>query len=207
MISSVSKFITNPTLVNLAQNTDASVATKTVVNSIGRPGFILVDKNIDLETKKFAATKEFLYQATSLLLYIAMIVPLFKKGGFKIAKKHIFKNTEGFEHFKDFDEYMHYRKLASNTNINNRLQTLEKEIPKKNCKVKDMYNDTLLAELRKEKPDQFNSVKGAVDFCNIIGSVVGLSLLAPNVSQALIRPVLKLFGMDKPKEQKIDTKA
>lgn len=207
MISSVSKFITNPTLVNLAQNTDASVATKTVVNSIGRPGFILVDKNIDLETKKFAATKEFLYQATSLLLYIAMIVPLFKKGGFKIAKKHIFKNTEGFEHFKDFDEYMHYRKLAGNTNINNRLQTLEKEIPKKNCKVKDMYNDTLLAELHKEKPDQFNSVKGAVDFCNIIGSVVGLSLLAPNVSQALIRPVLKLFGMDKPKEQKIDTKA
>lgn len=208
MISAVSKVITSPILVNIAQNTDASVTTKTVVNSIGRPGFILVDKNIDLETKKFAATKEFLYQATSLLIYMALIVPLFKKGGFKIAKKYIFKNTQGFEHFKNFDEYMHYRKLAGNSNVNNRLKTLEKEITTKNCTVKDMYNNTLLAELNKEQPDQFNSVKGAVDLCNIIGSVVGLSLLAPNVSQALIRPVLKFFGMDKPKEeQKIDTKA
>lgn len=213
MINVLSKAITNPTLVNIAQNTDASVTTKTVVNAIGRPGFILVDNNIDLETKKFAATKEFLYQGTSLLVYMALIVPLFKKGGFKFAKNYIFKNSEGFEHFKNFNEYMHYRKHAGITNVNNRLKTLDKDILNKNCKVEDMYNETLLAELRKDKPDQFNTVKGAVDLCNIIGSVVGLSLLAPNVSQALIRPVLKIFGMDrKPdnqnsNEQKIDTKA
>lgn len=213
MITAISKAITNPTLVSVAQNTDASVTAKTVVNAIGRPGFILVDNNIDLETKKFAATKEFLYQGTSLLVYMALIVPLFKKGGFKFAKKYIFKNTEGFEHFKNFNEYMHYRKLAGNTNKNNRILTLDKEISNKNCAVKDMYNQTLLNELHKDNPNKFNTVKGAVDLCNIIGSVVGLSILAPNVSQALIRPVLKIFGMDrKPQEQnsteqKIDTKA
>ena len=87
MISAISRVITNPYLVNIAQSSDASVATKTTVNSVGRPGFILIDKNIDLETKKFAATKEFLYQATSLLVYMALIVPIFKNGAFKIAKK------------------------------------------------------------------------------------------------------------------------
>jgi len=207
MIGAVSKAISNPTLVNIAQNTDASVICKTTVNSIGRPGFILIDKNISDDTKKFAATKEFLYQATCLLVYMAVIVPIFKKGGFKLAKEKIFKNTEGFEHFKNFKEYTHYRKLADNINVNNRLQTLDKEIASKNCKVKDMYNQTLIAELHKENPDKFNSVKGAVDLSNLIGSVVGLALVAPQVSQALIHPVLRLVGLEKKENKNLDTKA
>lgn len=197
MITAVSRAITNPTLVNIAQNSDASVICKTTVNAIGRPGFILIDDNISDDTKKFAATKEFLYQATCLAVYMALIVPIFKKGGFKLAKEKIFKNTEGFEHFKNFKEYTHYRKLAENINVNNRLQTLNKEISSKNCKVKNMYNDTLIAELHKETPNKFNSVKGAVDLSNIIGSVVGLALVAPQVSQALIHPVLRLIGLEK----------
>ncbi len=207
MISAISKAVSNPTLVNVAQNTDASVICKTTVNAIGRPGFILIDSNIDENTKKFAATKEFLYQATCLAVYMAVIVPIFKKGGFKFAKEKIFKNTEGFEHFKNFKEYTHYRKLADNINVNNRLQTLNKEISDKNCKVKDMYNETLIAELNKEKPEKFNSVKGAVDLSNIIGSVVGLALVAPQVSQALIHPVLRFVGLEKKEDKSIDTKA
>lgn len=44
---------------------------------------------------------------------------------------------------------MHYRKLAENPSINNRMQTLEKELltDKSKLKVKDKYNNTLLAEL------------------------------------------------------------
>lgn len=202
MISAISKAITNPTLVNIAQNSDASVICKTTVNAIGRPGFILIDSNIDDDTRKFAATKEFLYQATCLAIYMAVIVPIFKKGGFKLAKEKIFKNTEGFEHFKNFKEYTHYRKLADNINVNNRLQTLNKDIPHKNCKVKDMYNSTLLEELKKEVPNKFNSVKGAVDLSNIIGSVVGLAMIAPAVSQALIHPVLRFVGLEK--DDKVD---
>lgn len=207
MITAVSKAISNPTLVNIAQNTDASVICKTTVNAIGRPGFILIDNNIDEHTKKFAATKEFLYQATCLAVYMAVIVPIFKKGGFKLAKEKIFKNTEGFEHFKNFKEYTHYRKLADNINVNNRIQTLDKEIANKNCKVREMYNDTLIKELHKETPEKFNSVKGAVDLSNIIGSVVGLALVAPQVSQALIHPVLRFVGLEKKEDAKLDTKA
>lgn len=208
MISAISKVITNPTLVNIAQNADASVTCKTVVNTIGRPGFILVDNNIDLETKKFAATKEFLYQASSLAIYMALIVPLFKKKGFQFAKKYIYKGEEGFNKFKGMKEYVEYRKLAEKS-ITNRTATLSKDHSIHKFKHDGLREDLL----NNEKPELYNSIKGSIELSNIIGSIVGLSILAPNVSQALIRPVLKFFNLDKkPADNntetiKIDTKA
>ncbi len=203
MITAISKVITNPYLVNIAQSSDASVTTKTCVNAVGRPGFILIDNNIDLETKKFAATKEFLYQATSLAVYMALIVPIFKSGAFNVAKKYIYKGEEGFSKFKGAKEYLAYRKLAEKTH-NNRIQTLGKD-----HSINKFKHDGLREDLINEaKPEKYNSIKGAIEVGNIIGSICGLSILAPNVSQALIRPVLKALGMDKAsKEQKIDTKA
>lgn len=205
MISAISRVITNPYLVNIAQSSDASVATKTTVNSVGRPGFILIDKNIDLETKKFAATKEFLYQATSLLVYMALIVPIFKNGAFKIAKKYLYKGEQGFSKFKNAKEYLDYRKFAEKTK-NDRIQSLGKD-----HSVDKFKHDNLREALINEvTPEKYNNVKGAIEVGNIIGSIVGLSVLAPNVSQILIRPVLKVLGLDKkvtPKaeEQKIKT--
>ena len=203
MISAISRVITNPYLVNIAQSSDASVATKTTVNSVGRPGFILIDKNIDLETKKFAATKEFLYQATSLLVYMALIVPIFKNGAFKIAKKYLYKGEQGFSKFKNAKEYLDYRKFAEKTK-NDRIQSLGKD-----HSVDKFKHDNLREALINEAtPEKYNNVKGAIEVGNIIGSIVGLSVLAPNVSQVLIRPVLKVLGLDrkvtpKAEEQKI----
>ena len=192
MISAISKVITNPYLVNIAQSSDASVATKTTVNSVGRPGFILIDKNIDLETKKFAATKEFLYQATSLLVYMALIVPIFKNGAFKIAKKYLYKGEQGFSKFKNAKEYLDYRKFAEKTK-NERIQSLGKD-----HSVDKFKHDNLRAALINEvTPEKYNNIKGAIEVGNIVGSIVGLSVLAPNVSQVLIRPVLKVLGLDK----------
>ena len=205
MISAISRVITNPYLVNIAQSSDASVATKTTVNSVGRPGFILIDKNIDLETKKFAATKEFLYQATSLLVYMALIVPIFKNGAFKIAKKYLYKGEQGFSKFRNAKEYLDYRKFAEKTK-NDRIQSLGKD-----HSVDKFKHDNLREALINEvAPEKYNNVKGAIEVGNIIGSIVGLSVLAPNVSQVLIRPVLKVLGLDrkvtpKAEEQKIKT--
>lgn len=192
MISAISKVITNPYLVNIAQSSDASVATKTTVNSVGRPGFILIDKNIDLETKKFAATKEFLYQATSLLVYMALIVPIFKNGAFKIAKKYLYKGEQGFSKFRNAKEYLDYRKFAEKTK-NDRIQSLGKD-----HSIDKFKHDNLREALINEvTPEKYNNVKGAIEVGNIVGSIVGLSVLAPNVSQILIRPVLKVLGLDK----------
>ncbi len=208
MIGAVKSFLTSSQLANIAQNTTQSVAIETTLKSIGRPGFILIDNDIDSDTKQYAAAKEFLYQATCLAVYMALIVPVFKKGGFKLAKKYIFKDTEGFQHFKDVKEYMHYRKLADNPSVNNRLKTLEKERLTDKTKIKDKYNDTLQAELAKEKPDKFAYVKGAVELSNIIGSVLGLAVLAPQVSHAFIHPALRFLGLEHKEEHtKLDTKA
>ena len=213
MIGVVQKLLTNSHLASVAQNTTQSVAIETTLKSIGRPGFILVDNDIDSDTKQYAAAKEFLYQATCLAVYMALIVPVFKKGGFKLAKEKIFKNTQGFEHFKDVKEYMHYRKLADNPSVNNRLATLEKELPISKSKVKDQYDETLLAELRKNEPEKFAYVKGAVELSNIIGSVLGLAIIAPQVSHAFIHPALRFLGLeDKNKKEaaqqkQLDTKA
>ena len=95
MIGPLTKALTNPTLTTLSQNTNASVATETVLKSIGRPGFILIDNDIDPDTKKYAAAKEFLYQATCLLVYAALVVPVFKRGAFKFLKTLLnFKNSK-----------------------------------------------------------------------------------------------------------------
>ncbi len=212
MIGAVKSILTSSNLANIAQNTTQSVAIETTLKSIGRPGFILIDKDIDSDTKQYAAAKEFLYQATCLAVYMALIVPIFKKGGFKLAKEKIYKNSQGFEHFKNVKEYMHYKKLADNPSINNRLKTLDKELIVDGIKVKDKYNDTLIAELHKEKPETFKDVKGAIELSNIIGSVLGLAILAPQVSHAFIHPALRFIGLEekKPKQgaqKNLDTKA
>lgn len=213
MIGAIKSFITSSQLASIAQNTTQSVAAETTLKSIGRPGFILIDKDIDPDTKQYAAAKEFLYQATCLAVYMALIVPVFKKGGFQIAKKYIFKNTQGFEHFKDVKEYMYYRKLADNPSIKNRKSTLDKERLIDKSSIRDKYNNNLQKELEKEKPDKFVYVKGAVELSNIIGSVLGLAILAPQVSHAFIHPVLKVLGLEHKKDKepqqntKIDTKA
>ena len=212
MIGAVQNFLTSSKFASIAQNTTQSVTIETTLKSIGRPGFILIDNDIDSDTKQYAASKEFLYQATCLGVYLALIVPFFKKGGFKLAKEKLFKNTQGFEHFKNVNEYLHYRKLADNPSIKNRQASLEKELIATKDRVIDKYDATLQAELKKANPEKFAYVKGAVELSNIIGSVLGLAILAPQVSHAFIHPALKFLGLeDKNKkaqnQQKLDTKA
>ena len=86
MINGITNFLTSSTLSNIAQSTTASVSIETGMKAVGRPSFILADKKLDNNTKKYAATKEFLYQATCLATYMAIIIPIFKKGAFKLAK-------------------------------------------------------------------------------------------------------------------------
>ena len=202
MIGIVRNLASNSTLANLAQNTSASVSIETTLKSIGRPGFILIDKDIDPDTKQYAAAKEFLYQATCLAIYLAAIVPIFKHGGFKLAKEKLFKNTNGFEHFKDVNHYLHYRKLAENS-VANRQATLQKELADK-TKVSELYDKTLLDELKKETPEKFADVKGAIEFSNLIGSVLGLAIIAPQLSHAFIHPALKFLGLEKKEKKEIN---
>ncbi|MFI3300695.1 MAG: hypothetical protein R3Y28_04660 [Candidatus Gastranaerophilales bacterium] len=212
MIDAIKNVICSPNLTNIAQNTASSVSIETTLKAAGRPAFIMMDKDIDDDTKKYAATKEFLYQATCLAVYLTLITQVFKKGGFQLAKNKLFKNTEGFEHFKNVKEYNDYRKLADKSK-ENRLATLSKKLDD-GTSVKDKYNDTLVKELNKDEPEKFHSVKGSIELSNIVGSVLGLAVLAPQVSHAIIHPAMRVLGMEeknKPdhthSQKKMDTQA
>ncbi len=193
MVSGISNFLTSSTLSSISQSTTASVSLETGMKAMGRPAFILIDNKIDQQTKRYAAMKEFLYQATCLATYMAIVIP-------------IFKNEKAFEQFGSANHYLKYKKLASMSKTD-RTATLAKD------KYKNMFSENLQKELKeKDKPEQFHIVKGAIEFGNIVGSVLGLAIFAPQVSHLIVHPALKFFGFEKEKAEQqapkpVDVKA
>ena len=197
MIGPITSALTSSGLTNLVQSTSSSVATETVLKAIGRPGFILIDNDISPDTKKYAAAKEFLYQATCLVIYMALVVPVFKKGAFKYAKNHLFKDVPdaGFDKFKDLKTYALYRKLSEKT-MEDRQHILNVN------KLQDRFSPSIRTELlTKDDPEKFSKIKGSIELGSLIGSVLGLAILAPQVSHAFIHPALRFLGLEKPKEK------
>lgn len=191
MVSGISNFLTNPVLSRIAQSTSSSVSIETSLKAVGRPSFILADGDIEPETKRYAAVKELLYQATCLATYMAIVIPIFKKGSFKLAKNHIFKEEKAFQHFKNTEHYLNYHKLAGMSK-EGRTNAL------KDNKYKNMFSDELQLSLKtEEKPEKFDMIKGVIEFGNTLGSVLGLAIFAPQVSHIVIHPLLKVLGMEK----------
>ncbi|MBE7711736.1 MAG: hypothetical protein E7Z92_06315 [Cyanobacteria bacterium SIG31] len=191
MVSAITNFLTSPTLTNIAQSTTSSVSIETGMKAVGRPSFILADKQLSSQTKRYAATKEFLYQATCLATYMLLVIPIFKKGAFKLAKNHIFKNEKAFQQFNTADQYLNYRKIAGMYEKTNRIKALEES------KFKDTFSKELKESLASDAPEKFNLLKGVIEFGNIVGSVLGLAILAPEVSHLIVHPAMKALGIDK----------
>jgi len=197
MVSGITNILTNQSLVNLSQNTAARVSIETGLKAAGRPSFILIDKDLDKETKKYAATKELLYQLICLGVYLAIIPTLFKKGSFALAKNHMYKNNPNFTKFKNTNEFLNFHKLAS-MDKPERLTEL-----KKDKVIKKLNNrEDLIAELKNnENPaNQYYLQKGVIEGGSFIGSILGLALLAPEVSHKLIHPLMRMLGLEKKEE-------
>ena len=58
----VRKVLANPKVASFAQNTVCAIAVETTLKATGRPAFIYYDKHANEQSKKYAATKELLYQ-------------------------------------------------------------------------------------------------------------------------------------------------
>ena len=212
MISAITNTIENQHLANIALNPIAQASIETTLKAIGRPAAILVDKDISPDTKQYAASKEFLYQATCLLTFLGIIVPLFRKGGFQLAKKVLFKDKPEFQKFENVKEFEHYMKLTKKS-IEDRRLTLQKE------KVKDKYHPDVRKDLEtNENPETYPLIVSTIGVFNLMGSVLGLAVLAPQVSHMFIHPALRLLGLEEKNKKgteeqktapaaKIDTKA
>ena len=198
MINGITSFLTSNTLSTIAQSTSSSVTIETTMKALGRPGFILIDNNISPDTKKYAATKEFLYQATCLLLYATLVVPVFKHGAFKLGKKLMKNQAENFAKFNGLDEYVKYRKYSK----------LDFADRKTNTKIDKEMSAELAQYLHTHEgePERYDAIKGCVELGSLIGSVIGLAILAPQLSHVVIHPALRMLGMEEPKKKKDNAK-
>ena len=75
----IRKVAANPKFAEFARNTVCAISVETTLKATGRPAFIYYDKHANKQSKKYAATKEFIYQTFCLGLYLSFIKPLSKK--------------------------------------------------------------------------------------------------------------------------------
>lgn len=190
----INSILTNPSIYNITQTTQVQVAVETGLKAVGRPGFILLDNSIDQNTKKYSATKEFLYQLTCIGLSLGVVIPIFKKGSFNIARK-LFKDEPIFNVFKNSDEFNKFYNSAKE----NRVEKLREIYAQKSSNYSD-------EDLQKH----IHLAKGMIETTSIAGSVLGLSIMAPLISRPFIRPILSKVMPEKPQKSepaKLDVQA
>lgn len=198
MIDRIAGALSSSTLAGITQNTIYSVCAETTLKSIGRPGFILIDRDIDLDTKKYAASKEFFYQLICLAVYLAVIPPIFKGGSYRLGKKMFGNEHPEFNKFQNVKEYLDYLKYAKRA-MNDRIASLSKVKSSK----KFMHDGLREELLTKENPECYDLIKGTIEAGSFIGSILGLAILAPQISHHLIHPLMKALNLEKkPTEEK-----
>ncbi len=183
MISAIQSFVTSPALYNMTQSTVTQITTETCLKAVGRPAFILGDKDIDSQTKKFSSTKEFLYQMTCLGIYLAAVMPILRKGTFALARK-MYKDEPVFKIFKNSGDFMKYYKMNDT---------------EKAAKLEEINKTLKTEKITKDKINE-DFAKGLTELTSIVGSVTGLAVVAPVISHPLIHPILRTMGLDENKK-------
>lgn len=234
MINGFVNIITSPTFQNIAQNTTAQITTETSLKAIGRPAFTLMDKHVDKQTRRYAAVKELLYQGLCLGIYLAVIPLVFKKAGFHLFQKLTNiaeKNPEflktlsekhgceikkcSFNMFKNVDGLLAFHQLghlnlAERTDKTNKFalklfKKLEKNL-KNTDEAKELLNNVKTLEKENDYFKRFYMGKGGIEMSSIVGSVIGLTILAPEISHIILHPIMKAFKMDAPKAKDVHLK-
>lgn len=175
---SISNFLSNKGMTYATKGIMGAVVGTTILKAVGRPAFIMADKHSDAETKKYSATKEFLYQVLCLILTFAMVIPT-QKLTFARSKKLMqgVKELEKIKTYKDF-------KLV-NKDIN--------ELTPEAKTLLGTQEKGLTGHVR----EKFNLVKGADEMGSFISSIVGLTIVAPLISHKILHPIMHALNMEK----------
>lgn len=166
----VRKVAANPKFAEFARNTVCAIAVETTLKASGRPAFIYFDKNANQRSKKYAATKEFLYQSFCLGLYLSFINK-FKGITYKfVGNKFASKDPEDKRKLELYDSF---QKKIQETKDKNLKKSLEKQFNR-------------LLHTNKD----YHFGKGVKEFSSIIATVFILALCAPILSQIILHPVM-----------------
>ncbi len=176
-ISPVKSLLTNPRAAEFAQNTICAISVETTLKALGRPTFIYYDKNANGRSKKYAATKELLYQSFCLGLYLAFINKV-KKPVYSFIRNKFFKDKKDV---KKLDLYDSFQAKIDNAKTKDIKRTLRKE-----------FSDLI------KKNQDYKLGKGVHEFSSIISTVFILAGCAPILSQIILHPVMDfIFKKDK----------
>lgn len=202
-----------------AKGAGGAVITMTVIKAVGRPAFTLVDKNSTPEKKKYSATNEFLYQLICLGLALSFI-PLFSKLGFKLTEKYVKTNPKAKELLEAVERQINQKEIVLDKN--------NKKVKGKINLFKHLTDDTLNAYnenkaiissnektiVEKENAEKvlkeleptaiaINKGKGGAELGSLVGSIVGLTIIAPSLGHQILHPIMKAIGMGKHQEDKV----
>lgn len=158
--------ITSNQASKLVQDSAFQVLSEGSLKAVARPAFTLVDKSASPEAKKYSATKEFVFQSVSMMMYFAIITTVFQKGGYKFLKK--------LPKFKKYDAL---------NDINN---------IKDFSKVYDAFSKGTLSTTA-EQAKQLQHTKGGMEVIKMIGSGLILTILCPLVVAKMVSPVMKML--------------
>lgn len=167
------KVLESPKFASFAKGAGGAILVMTGLKAVGRPVIIYSDKNIDEETKKYTAAKEFLYQLLCLGITVTML-PFFRLGGYKLAEKHL-NASPALKEIAD---------KLNKASVIKKVGEFEKEY-----KNKDI--------LPEEAKTAMNKIKGGAELGSFVGSILGLTILAPAISHEILHPIMKAIGMDK----------
>ncbi len=174
------KVIANPRAAEFAKNTVCAMAVETTLKASFRPTFIYCDKHANKQSKKYAATKEFLYQTFCLGLYLSLIKPFKNKTYDILSKKLAAKDPED------------KRKL----DLYNAFQEKIKQAKDKTSKRQLEDRFTHLLHTNKD----YHFGKGVKELSSILSTVFILALCAPITSQIVLHPVMDLLFKKNPKQ-------
>lgn len=186
-ISPITNILTNPKAAEFAQNTICAISVETTLKALGRPTFIYFDKNANGRSKKYAATKELLYQSFCLGLYLGFINKV-KKPVYKLISNKFFNSEEDKRKLNLYDTFQH------------KIDTATSKDAKKSLRAE-------LGKLIRENKD-YKLGKGVHEFSSIVSTVFILAGCAPILSQIILHPVMDLIfkkGKNKKSTKEVKT--
>lgn len=168
--------ITSPKAAEFAKTTVCAISVETTLKALGRPAFIYYDKHANGQSKKYAATKELLYQSFCLGLYLSFIKPIKKRVYSFMSEKAKNSKENGAENTRKLKLFDDWQNKIKNAPDKNARKLAQKAFHKALSIDKDLHFG-----------------KGVSELSSIVSTVFILALCAPILSQIILHPVMDLL--------------